>query len=121
MDEKLSGSIITDPIAYCESNFPETTTEFKRLKEIDYKKFCEKQLDYGPGNIAMGSNLQNDEDVLFSLGALNVRINDKIQRLLHLINKKHRSPKNESIEDSYLDTSVYGVIARIVINGKWGK
>lgn len=110
-----------DPVKYCETNFPETTGEFKRLQEQDYITFCNKQMDYGPGNIAMGTSLKTPEDTHFSLGALNVRINDKIQRLLHLINRTRRAPKNESIEDAYKDTSVYGIIARIVISGKWGK
>ncbi|HNW88140.1 MAG TPA: hypothetical protein PKN48_00625 [Bacteroidales bacterium] len=112
---------VTDPVAYCEEHFPETTTEFKRLSNINYETFCKKQMDYGPGNIAMGTALQTEEDVIFSLGAINIRINDKIQRLLHLLNKKQRQPQNESIEDAYLDASVYGIIARIVLSGKWGK
>jgi hypothetical protein len=111
----------TNPVTYCEEHFPDTTTEFKRLLKIDYETFCKKQMDYGPGNIAMGTALQTEEDVLFSLGAINIRVNDKVQRLLHLLNKKRRKPQNESIEDAYLDTSVYGIIARIVLSGKWGK
>jgi hypothetical protein len=110
-----------DPVKYCEQNFPETTGEFIKLQESDYITFCNKQMDYGPGNIAMGTPLKTTEDIHFSLGALNVRINDKIQRLLHLINRTRRAPQNESIEDAYRDTSVYGIIARIVGSGKWGK
>lgn len=112
---------IVDPVSYCESAYPETMSEFKRLQEEDYKTFCKKQMDYGPGNIMMGTRLETDDDLLFCLGAINVRINDKIQRLLNLINKTRREPQNESTSDAYMDLSVYGLISRIVINRKWAK
>ena len=110
-----------DPIEFCETHFPETTKCFKEQQELDYTTFCKKQMDYGPGNIAMGTQLATSEDVLFSLGALNIRINDKVQRLLNLINKSKREPQNESIDDAYMDLSVYGIIARTVLRQNWGK
>ena len=112
---------VKDPVKFCEEHYPATTKAFKALQETDYKTFCKKQMDYGPGNIAMGTPLATEEDKLFSLGAINVRVNDKVQRLLNLINKHRRAPQNESIEDAYMDLSVYGVIARLVQLGKWGK
>lgn len=110
-----------NPVEYCETNYPETTAEFKVQQEIDYKTFCKKQMDYGPNNIRMGTELKSEDDLNFCLGALNVRVNDKVQRLLYLINKQRRPPQNESIEDAYMDLSVYGIIARIVLSGKWAK
>ena len=32
-----------------------------------------------------------------------------------------RQPKHEALEDSYIDLSVYGVIARLLRRGVWGK
>lgn len=111
----------TDPIEYCNEQYPEMMAEFKKLQEEQLKLFAKKQMDYGPGNIKMGTDLSTDEDVKFALGGINVRMNDKIQRLLHLVNKTGRDPHNESIDDAYKDSSVYGIIAQLVINGKWGK
>ena len=110
-----------DPIAFCEEHFPETMRTFKELQQTDYEIFCKKQCDYGPGNIAMGTSLATEEDILFSLGAVNIRMSDKIQRLLNLINRHGRSPQNESIEDAYMDLSIYGTIARVVQAQQWGK
>ena len=112
---------LENPVEYCERKFPETTQLFKELQREDYLTFCKKQMDYGPGNIAMGTNLETEDDINFSLGALNIRVNDKIQRLLNLIYKFRRRPQNESIEDAYKDMSVYGLIARVVCNRKWNK
>lgn len=112
---------VIDPVKFCEEKFPETMKKFKECQQADYNTFCKKQMDYGPGNIAMGTALETESDVLFSLGALNVRVNDKVQRLLNLINKHRRKPQNESVEDAYMDMSVYGIIARIVQAQKWGK
>lgn len=64
-----------------------------------------KQHDYGPGNIlAFGE-----------LGVL-VRVNDKVERLKNLL-KSGATPKHESIEDSWTDLSVYGVIAKMLRRG----
>ena len=111
----------TDPVKYCESMYPETMKKFKKLQEDDYKIFCKKQMDYGPGNIAMGTTLQTDDERLLSTTATIVRMNDKVQRLLNLVVKNRRSPQNESVDDAFMDLSVYGVIARIVTSDKWAK
>lgn len=109
-----------DPILFCEKHFPETIAMFKKIQQEDLLTFCKKNMDYGSNNISMGTSLKEDSDILFSLGAINIRINDKVQRLLNLINKS-RQAQNEAIEDSYKDLSVYGIIARIVTNHCWGK
>ena len=41
-------------VQYCETNFPETTKEFKNTLNKMYITFCEKQHDYGPSNISLG-------------------------------------------------------------------
>ena len=77
-------------------------------------------LDYGKGNISVGSNLDTEEEVHVAMTGLWFRINDKINRLkqLVLLNKK-ANVKTESVKDTFQDLSIYGIIAQIVSNGKW--
>ena len=57
-----------------------------------------------------------------SLLALAIRMNDKVQRLLNILhNNKGEIAVEESLKDTFQDLSVYGVIAQIVSNDKWGK
>ena len=110
-----------DAVVYIETTYPETAEEFKRLQKEQYELFCRKQMDYGPSNIAMGTDLKTDEEKRLSLIGLIVRINDKVQRLINLIIKNNRKAQNEPTIDAFKDLSVYGIIAQIVNNGKWGK
>jgi hypothetical protein len=110
-----------DPVKYCEDLYPQMMAEFKKTMEADYKVFCKKQMDYGPGNIALGQTLSSPEEVRLSLTGIIIRMNDKVQRLLNLIVKHNRGAQNESVEDAFGDLSVYGIIARIVADGKWAK
>jgi len=48
-------------------------------------------------------------------------MNDKIQRLKQLVVLGKDDTVGESIQDTYSDLSVYGVIAQIVSRGKWAK
>ena len=112
----------TSLIETMESQYPETTSEFKRIQKMQYFLFCRKQHDYGPTNISVGSNLETPEEVDLSMTGIWFRINDKVQRIKNLlINKKANAVKNESIVDSFFDLSNYGIMAMIVKNGKWGK
>ena len=108
-------------IDYIEKNYPETAKEFQRLQFEQWELFCKKQMDYGPSNISMGTQLDTEGEKRLSLTALIVRINDKVQRLLNLIVKNNREAQNEPSMDAFKDLSVYGIIAQIVKNGKWGK
>jgi len=45
-----------------ETKYPETCQEFKRIQKYQYLTFCKKQLDYGPGNISLGSTLETFDD-----------------------------------------------------------
>ena len=110
-----------DAIAYIEKEYPETSKEFKEIQFEQWATFCKKQMDYGPSNIAMGTSLRTKEDRRLSLIGLIVRINDKIQRLMNLVVKHNRDAQNEPVMDAFKDLSVYGIIAQIVDNGKWGK
>ena len=110
-----------DAIRYIEKEYPETAKEFQKIQYEQWATFCKKQMDYGPSNIAMGTSLKSKEDRRLSLIGLIVRINDKIQRLMNLVVKHNRDAQNEPVIDAFKDLSVYGIIAQIVDNGKWGK
>ena len=97
------------------------TDEFKRLMFTQYELFCLKQSNYGPNNISVGTNLETAEDKKLSLTGLWFRMNDKIQRLKQLVVLSKEDSVGESIEDTFQDLSVYGIIAQIVSNGKWAK
>lgn len=112
---------LIDLIKEMEKKYPKMTSEFKNLLLEQYITFIKKQHDYGPSNIAMNTLLETKDDLLISLAGLVTRMNDKMSRLINLILKSKKEPENESIEDSFKDISVYGIISRIVINGKWGK
>jgi hypothetical protein len=95
--------------------------EFKKIQSEMYETFCKKQRNYGPGNISVGTSLQTKEDVKLSLTGLWFRINDKVQRLKQLVVLGQPDEVGESIQDTYEDLSVYGVIAQLVQRGKWAK
>lgn len=109
------------PVQYIEKNYPQTAKSFKAFQLEQYELFCKKQMDYGPGNIAMGTTLESDADINLSLTGLCVRMNDKINRLVNLVLRQKQSPQNESVIDTFDDLGVYGIIARIVSEGFWGK
>ena len=109
-------------VRYLEERYPEMTNEFKNIQREQYALFCEKQHDYGPSNIAVGTSLDTEEDIKLSLTGLWFRMNDKIQRLKNmLISNRESAVKDEPLEDAYLDVSNYGIMAMIVKKDKWGK
>jgi hypothetical protein len=108
-------------IEHVEKEYPEMTDEFKRLMFTQYELFCLKQSNYGPNNISVGTKLETAEDKKLSLTGLWFRMNDKIQRLKQLVVLSKEDSVGESIEDTFQDLSVYGIIAQIVSNGKWAK
>jgi hypothetical protein len=71
----------------------------------------QKQIDYGPNNIASAPG--------GPLNGLLVRMHDKMERLKHLTYVTGDTPKNESIEDSFIDLLNYSAIALMVLRGKW--
>lgn len=108
-------------IEECEKVYPETTAEFKRILQEQYALFCKKHLNYGPTNISVGTECRKEEDIKMSLTGLWFRINDKINRLKQLVVLGNKDTVGESIVDTYQDLSIYGIIAQIVNNKKWGK
>ena len=111
---------MSDAIKFVEDKYPETAREFKRLQKQQYEVFCEKQMDYGPSNISVGTNLENDDEIKLSLTGLWFRMNDKIQRMKNLL-MNNQEANNEPLEDSFLDVSNYGIMSTIVNKKKWGK
>ena len=105
-----------------EKEWPEMTTEFKKLQREQYELFCHKQHDYGPGNISVGTQLKTEEEINLSLTGLWFRMNDKLQRVKTLLmTGRDSAVKDEPLEDAYLDVSNYGIMATLVGRGKWGK
>lgn len=110
-----------DAVTYIESKYPEMAREFKKIQGEQYETFCKKQRNYGPDNISVGTKLETEEDMKVSLTGIWFRVNDKIQRLKQLVVLGQRDEVGESVQDSFDDMSIYGIIAQIVSNGKWGK
>lgn len=108
-------------VEYCEEQYPQMTTEFKKILEEMYLTFCQKQRNYGPSNISVGTALETDDDVKLALTGLWFRQNDKIQRLKQMVVLGQPDEVGESISDTYEDLSVYGVIGQLVQRGKWAK
>ena len=108
-------------VAEMEKQWPEMTTEFKRIMFTQYELFCLKQSNYGPDNISVGSDLKKEEDRNVALTGLWFRMNDKVQRLKQLVVLGKKDNVGEKSEDTFQDLSVYGIIAQLVANGKWAK
>jgi len=64
-------------VLHIKENFPETEHEFQKVLNTMYMTFCKKQFDYGPGNIAMGTQLRTEEEVNMSLLGIIVRMNQR--------------------------------------------
>ena len=95
--------------------YPETMDTFRLINAMQLGLFAKKQADYGPGNISMNGNIR------LALVGLGVRMNDKTQRILNLTYNNKNEPNNESLLDSFMDISIYGIIAQILFKGSWGK
>jgi len=104
-----------------EDRCPEQTQAFRELIEAMYQTHLDKNADYSPANILATGQV-----------GLVTRLWDKTARLLNLQGFRFsieeagtyeppRQPKNESIEDTYMDLAVYALIGLIVRQGKWGK
>ena len=75
---KLKSKGLTESVVeQMEKEWPEMTTEFKKIQKEQYELFCKKQHDYGPGNISVGTQLQTSDEIKLSLTGLWFRMNDK--------------------------------------------
>lgn len=103
-----------------EKLYPELAQEFKATQQEQYELFAAKMMDYGLSNISLGSDLSTREDRDLSLTGIWLRCNDKINRLKNMLkrNGKNYVP-GEAMIDSFIDISNYGIIAMLVLKGKW--
>lgn len=120
MAPKESKSHIPESTLLFEEKYPEIAECYKEIAAQQYNLFAAKMCDYGKGNISVGTNLETEEELKLSLTGIWFRCQDKINRLKNLVLLNQR-PKitNESVVDSYQDLSIYGIIAQIVMKGKW--
>ena len=106
-------------VKWCEDIYPDLTLEYKKIMMEQYVLFCKKHRNYGTGNINVGTNLETNNDVKLALTGLWFRLNDKIQRLKQLVVLGEPDTVGESVNDTFQDLSVYGIIAQIVKNKKF--
>jgi 5'(3')-deoxyribonucleotidase len=99
---------------------PVQARAFKDLIEKMYQVHLDKNQDYSPANILGTGQI-----------GLVTRLWDKIARLMNLNGfnidvvhssfKAPKSPKCESIQDTYMDAAVYAIIGMLLMEGKWGR
>ena len=109
---------MTDAVKKLEELYPELSADFKAIQQEQYELFAKKHLDYGPDNIAAGTNLSNNDEIDFALSGLWYRISDKVNRWKNMIITR-RKPENETLIDTFQDLSNYAIIAQLVEKGKW--
>jgi len=103
-----------------EKTYPELAQEFQQIQKEQYELFAAKMMDYGLQNIALGSNLEKEEDINLSITGIWLRCNDKINRLKNMLQRNGKNyVKGEAMIDSFIDISNYGIIAQLVMRGKW--
>ena len=100
-------------------NFPVISEEFVKVQKEQLELFSKKMMDYGLGNIALGGDIENEDDVNYALQGIQIRINDKINRLKNLLKNGKSYVENESIEDTLIDISNYGIIGLLLGRKKW--
>lgn len=111
---------VSDVVRLMEERHPEMMEEFCKIQREQYELFAQKQMAYGKGNIMLGGDIGIEEDKVAAIRGITIRLNDKMQRLLNLVLKGVANPlKNESVSDTFMDMSVYGIISLIVERGSW--
>lgn len=109
------------PLHPTEKASPAQCTAFIEQVMKMYRTHLSKNADYSPANI-MGTG---------ELG-VTVRLWDKMSRLMQLVGfdleipdpasfDEPSDPNHESIEDTLLDLSTYGIIGKLVREDKWAK
>jgi len=93
--------------------------EFKNIQKEQLELFSKKMMDYGLGNIALGGNLETDDDINYALQGIQIRLNDKINRLKNLLKNGKSYVEDESIEDTFIDIANYGIIGLLLRRKKW--
>jgi hypothetical protein len=105
-----------------ENTYPTLAEAWKVTQQEQYELFAKKMMDYGLSNISLGTSLEELEDVKLSLTGIWLRCNDKINRLKNLIKRDGKNyVEGEALIDSFIDIANYGIIAMLVMRGKWKK
>jgi len=94
-------------LTYLKPEHEEIILSFATVLLHGLRVFKEKQYDYGPGNVAGFGDV-----------GIAIRLNDKLERLKNLMFKA-TNPKNESIEDTWIDIGNYGFIGLMCKTDKW--
>jgi len=119
-EKDLQRKPVTNSRDELKAHYPDIAKAYEQIQLEQYELFASKMMDYGKGNISVGSNLETDQEVHVALTGLWFRINDKVNRLKQLVLlKKDAKVKTESVKDTFQDLSIYGIIAQIVSNGNW--
>jgi len=115
-DQPTQHSAIND----FEKTYSELAEEFKKIQAEQYELFASKMMDYGLGNISLGSTLEDKDDINLSITGIWLRCNDKINRLKNILKRGGKNyVAGEAAIDSFIDISNYGIIAQLVLRGKW--
>ena len=115
-EEKANDAIAS---AKFKETFPIIEEEFTKTQKELYNLFSKKMMDYGLGNIALGGNLESHEDQKYALQGIQIRLNDKINRLKNLLKNGKSYVEDESLEDTFIDIANYGIIGILIGKGKW--
>lgn len=99
--------------------YPILSKEFQKVQLEQLALTSRKMLDYGKGNITLGGDMSKEEDRHYSLLGIQIRLNDKINRLKQLLKNKKNYVEGESIEDTFIDIANYGILAMLVGRKKW--
>ena len=82
---------------------------FETVNEELLQMFLKKHRDYGKGNILANGEL-----------GISMRVSEKIERLKLLLMTQQK-PSNETIEETWIDIAVYGVLAVLLRRGQFQK
>lgn len=119
--EKRTPEQILEVVAELFQKYPKMFNEYVRIQRQLLLVFAIKQRDYGPGNIALGTRLETQNERDAARRGVLIRTNDKINRMLNLDMILGVDPLNETLADSWEDTTVYGTIAQLVMRNAWGQ
>jgi hypothetical protein len=119
-DNTIWGTAPHSAVNDFEKTYPELAEEFRKIQAEQYELFAGKMMDYGLGNISLGSTLENQDDINLSITGIWLRCNDKINRLKNILKRNGKNyVAGEAAIDSFIDISNYGIIAQLVLRGKW--
>ena len=104
----------TEVVEFMMKEYPTLMNSIKDHLNSSFSLFAQKQMDYGLGNVSLGGNKK------LALLGVAIRLNDKIQRLLNILDKD-QSPNNESLIDTAVDITNYGAIFNTLLKDEWKK